>query len=171
MGLASVLLILVAQYNAWSAERTRYEAEVLRNARPDIKGEVKTVIVKKGSEEPSLPYTYHFFVAVSNHRPIETNLSHVKVDGLTVNPPMVLLSATIFAFASAKPLRPSEITLRYGMATELIITAQGSAPKEEMDFSNLEIWLEDGLGGKHKVTAKSGLKPILSDDEPASEAL
>lgn len=171
----AAILIMVAQYDAWSAERDKYDAEAARNSRPEIRGEVRTIIVRRVRPDQhvstTFPYAYTFFAAVCNHRSVETNLSRVRVDGLTVSPPIVLLFHEISTVQAEPQVRPSEIMLKYGIQTELLITAMGSAPTEGSNFSGLDISLVDGLGGTHKLSVQTGLEPIFSDDESASEAL
>lgn len=171
------VLILVAQYDTWSQERDRYETEVAKNEKPEIKGELSIVTVHKTkgdiAAERFHSHTFFFHLHLCNQRNVETNIADITIRGSALRPPMVFFDRKVMYFQESKVLGPLEIILKYGIRTDITVMAYGYFPQDlDGDISKLEISLTDGLGCVHPIQIRKGTE-FLCDFEAsvASEEL
>jgi hypothetical protein len=79
---AVVAVFLVAQFNAWSSERDKYEAELAKNVKPDIRGHLSSVCVSTtiGHKNYRRNRSFvEFEIALCNHSPADTNISKLQM--------------------------------------------------------------------------------------------
>jgi hypothetical protein len=166
-GLLAIVLIFVAQYGAWHVERAAREEELAKNALPEITGEIRTALARpytSATNEDLATHSISLFLFVCNHRPVDTNIAGVKLNGVDLHPPYFFFDISVSSLKGMKVLGPTEILLQRGILIELIVNASihmSDASDVPIDFSALTVSLVDGLGGTHVIQAKKGLELVV----------
>jgi hypothetical protein len=88
----AVIAGLVTCYRIWKAEYDKYQAEVAKNERPEIRGAAFHFGVPSGircdSTPPAATFPIAFQVNVCNHRNVTTNVVEINLDGSKLSPPV-----------------------------------------------------------------------------------
>lgn len=169
---AAVYAIFVAQYDAWRAERKKFESELAKNSLPEIVGEIRTATATPftggGLADNLLHAGSHlltFTLSIRNVRPVDTNIAGVKFEALRTRPMLFIFDVSACSQQGPEIKRPGEVILRRGMLVELVVTAFTKFPESyefpqssQIEFSGLDALVTDGFGGIHRITARSGLK-------------
>jgi hypothetical protein len=153
-GIASAVLIFVAQYDAWSAERDRYENEVSKNQRPEIHGQARNfkwggfLADSTPGTSKTVSFTVEFQLVLSNLRPVATNLCNISIVGR-------LLSRSV----KYTQLDFEITTLNYGIAVvvpvTLMVSLDGLSTNDlkgkEVELEDTGIGVFDGFGDYHPI--------------------
>jgi len=141
------MLVIVAPYDAWKDEREKREAEEHKNQLPDIQGYLQEFV----NDEQQLATTgitgncrYIRFTCIAHlagHRPIETNLTGVVMDGSALDPPAQFRDLTI-----------SPVVIQYARETVLSVAGKVLVPRAfrgKLSLNGLRCSVFDGLGNRH----------------------
>jgi hypothetical protein len=160
----ALALLAIASYRTWGEQYDRAEKEILKNAKPDIRGEAfgfKTGI--KGTTQVSgksyAGAEFGFTVIACNHRQAKTSIRDVVLDGSLLSPPIVFSGASEMSpSAGVKPKTPQEIMLDYGIHKTLSLScsARVEGTPTEVKLDNLAVNIVDGFGGYHPIKVKAG---------------
>ena len=155
-GAAALLMVFVAQYKLWSKEREEREVEQAKNQRPELKGEAHSFEAHGMQGEGLSDGDWHcntqfrFKVNLCNHRPVNTNITEIRLDGSPLNPPVVFGECEIPRDA---PLgAPPDLQLNHGIAKSFAVNADAtingmrSHDVKDVDLQNLRIVVVDGDG-------------------------
>jgi hypothetical protein len=178
----ALFLVFVAQYDAFSLERTRYEEERTRyeeeaakNILPEIRGEASNfrltgmkgstvVVVEAGVIHHEVHGGFSFDLDLYNCRPRSTNFQRVELDGSMLCPPVEFSFelAEMMAHAGGRPVQDfSDRILNDGMGVKIAgIMVEASVKAEvgfpPIDLQALKVYVVDGLRGKHLVSVREG---------------
>jgi hypothetical protein len=155
----SASLIFVAQYDVWKAERDKYDTEVEKNSRPEIRGAAfhfgfASGTVIDGMTPPRTSFPVAFELNVSNHRNVTTNIVDIGLDGSNLVPPVEFyeihskLVGRILEFGIGVTGMPV-----YARA-QIDGIARADIPSIKMD--NLLVYVQDGFMDKHSISVNRG---------------
>jgi hypothetical protein len=174
-GVLAATFFVVAAYRTWSDEHEHYCAEIAKNVLPEIKGDAAKFKVLRHGEghdhgEWTCSATIEFELHVCNHRAVSTNITGLKMNGASANPPILFSNVhNITQARSVEDLPPfeHEIEMKRGIAVSLFGTAMLSIEGyrlenlPEIDLSPIKIWLIDGFGGSHLLGVRPGETLVL----------
>jgi hypothetical protein len=174
-GVLAVMFFVVAAYRTWSDEHEHYCAETAKNVLPEIKGEAaKFKVLSYGEghdhDDWACGATIEFELHVCNHRAVSTNITGLKMDGASANPPILFSNVRIITQArGVEDLPPfeHEIEMKRGIAVSLFGSAMLSIEGyrlenlPEIDLSPIKVWLVDGFSGSHLLGVRSGETLVL----------
>jgi hypothetical protein len=178
-GIASVVLLFVAQYKAWCAERESYDRELARNSRPEISGRVGEFDVWQSvgnsirSEENFCGCSVTFRVSMSNGRPVQTNLRDLRIDGsgmlvratfenIVIRSPgetTTQMEALVNKTSRPHfhPTLPQGIYLEFVASAEIIVKGHHWAGlKNTLNLTGLRVEAIDGFGCPHRLEVEPG---------------
>jgi hypothetical protein len=169
-GSASIFMIFVAQYDAWCGEREKYETELAKNGKPEIRGEASGFrrhgLLSEGRYEGGPSHAsvqIKFTLTLCNHRPVPTNLKAIEL-----NIQHMLGKVTLFSDITLNPLSPdpmkpnpspNSVLLDYAISATVqvfaMVTVYGlmlvDLKEQEVALDKLEVYAVDGLGGRHRL--------------------
>ena len=165
---AAAVMVLVAQYKAWSLERDKYEAEATKNGQPEIKGEAFN-FRDTGQRVTGVTFwnaEIRFEMSVCNHRPVNTNMKRVEIDG------QLMVGAARFSKILAfkpvpckvmhqppldtNPILPHAMDVKLIVEAWVEIDADDLQKHEAIKLDGLKIRVVDGLGGAHVIGVRAG---------------
>jgi hypothetical protein len=164
--LAAVFFV-VAAYKTWRDEHNKYVDEIAKSLRPDIRGEAFNFSGygihgdghTRGHWSASCDVTFELYFC--NHRPINTTLKSLELDGSRLTPTVT------FGFDLIDGLRPEkafpvgmEVPHGIGKTITVVVTATVDGmripdiPPIVMD--NLEVHVIDAFELKHPIRIRPG---------------
>jgi hypothetical protein len=160
---AAVAMFIVAAYLTWKDEHGKYTAELARNQRPDIQGEVGVSgygINTEGQEHGrwSVGCEVVFNLTLCNHRPISTTLQRIECDGSQLKPPVVFRAWSVNALGSF-PIgteMPQGIGKSIDLALDATIDGVRWDDVHPIDLAPLRFYVIDAFGEKHLLKVSSG---------------
>lgn len=155
---AAILMVFVAQFQAWEIERQKYEQEAAKNLRPDIRGEAfhfhryGLVSESRLDGDWTADIQIQFEVYAYNMHPVPTNVRAVALDGSALDDPA--------EFSDIKLLSPPD-ALELGIGKSFQVTANATFHKKLADLdrvglSTLTVALIDAFGGEHALSVRLG---------------
>jgi hypothetical protein len=183
-GSAVVILVFVSQYEAWRAERERYESELAKNARPEIRGGVHSfeagvygdmIVLDKRS--CNAQFTFH--IEVSNVRLVHTNVREMRLEGSAMKIPAVFEFKNIWGAQEtwtpvellvSKPLK-AHPSLPPGVHVELVVRAEVTVDGyywddlgRTLNLAGMKIEVIDGFGEAHQLDVEPDAKMLVSSN-------
>jgi hypothetical protein len=158
-GAISILLVFIAQYKAWLAEREKFEAEEAKNQRPEILGHASNFMTEgpllnsMSDGAKSAAFTLKFDMNLCNHRQVPTNLQDITVTG------------TIYGHISHfSEVKFDHANLLYGIAANLQVTGRANVYSLDLEdlkgkwlnLDNIRIYAVDGFGDRHQIGMREG---------------
>jgi hypothetical protein len=160
-GIATVVLIFAAHYEAWKIERDNYEAEAARNGQPELCGRARDFTMgprpvtestsqgRDGIEKKEIRFNIEFKIEICNYRPMKTNLMNVALDGSKLPLPTIFSDVRL----SGSP------SLEQGMGCVVSVYAStviSGVTRRDMYASafhldNLVVGAVDGFGNYHPL--------------------
>jgi hypothetical protein len=158
---AAALCFVVANYSAWRYERNKYESEVAKHDKPDIRGSASHFanydgghvdrIIHDGNKR-STEFKVAFRLELCNHSAVKTNVRRLLFDGSRVVPALEMAESAI---ALVDLNRGIGVTL--SPSTSVTIGgAYADFKGKEIDLTNLEITVVDGFHNHHLVKTLPG---------------
>jgi hypothetical protein len=159
-GALAVLFFVLASYGAWKQQRDLFLAELAKNQNPELRGEAYdfardpngTITHTDSNVDGHRVYVpFSFTLAITNHRPVNTNLSKLIIDGREVQPPIELWKIEY----------PHFIELEYAKIVRLRVTGTTGVEADPGEIGvvrldNLKVAVVDGLGDQHDIPVHPG---------------
>jgi hypothetical protein len=163
----ALLLVFVAQYDAWSLERARYEEEASKSERPRILGEASNFrLTGHYGSNDGKPYgDFSCDLYLCNDSPRATNFQGFELDGSMLTPPVNFSHEELTALTRAVGRPPVNVTGQYlgnGIAIHLAITFTAvletpwAGPRPSIRLEPLRVSAIDGFRGKHAISVRDG---------------
>jgi hypothetical protein len=180
-GSASAVLVFVAHYRAWKTERVGYEAELAKNQRPEIKGELwglssRTFSIHNIADEiVQCQVTIFFRLSIRNTR-VSTNLDRLSLEAGSMKVPAIFEDVSIWLpnlpRGNAQPRNPE-------LPTGKIVELEGEASltmdglhwqkvEQPIDLSGMKAKVVDGFGLAHIIDVEPKTLRISEDSGPAN---
>lgn len=160
---AAVAMFVFAAYLTWNDEHGKYTAEVAKNQRPDIQGEVGVTGYGNNGEGQeygrwSVSSEVVFHLTLCNHRPVATTLQKIECDGSQLKPPVVFQTWQLHALGSF-PIG-TEMPQGIGRSIDLALYATIDNVRwggvHPIDLAPLKFYVIDAFGAKHLLKVRSG---------------
>ena len=152
-GALAILLVVAAQYEAWSLERGKYEAEVKRIVSPDIRGSFSNLNFFDGQA------LYGFDLTACNHSTAITNIRDVFAHVAYVDGESQVVRVS---------LAPDGTSTRLEFGIEHPIRAIFACSRP-LYVMRVKVRLIDGLGKEHAIPYQ-GPQPMKIQVERADDA-
>jgi hypothetical protein len=162
-GVLANLFVFVAAYQTWREEHDKYTAEVSKNLRPDIRGEVGVCgygMEGEGHENGhwSVDSEVVFQLSLCNHRPVTTTLEGIECDGSQLTPP-VLFEPSLVSSTGSFPVG-TEMPHGIGKTIDVAIAATIDGVRWQdvhpIDLKPLKFYVIDAFGQRHLLQIKRG---------------
>lgn len=172
MTAAAVWVVFVAQYDAWREERTRAEAEVARNLKPQIEGELLdfTAGSTHGSSIVDGKHYRHVKfscrLVMTNRRPVTTNILGCALVGFKCSPSVAFLDTVV---------SPMGVEVIYAKGTLVNISGiaqiEGDGITDEVvSLDGLYAVVLDGFRDGHEIRALNGNYLVFPAATPSALA-
>jgi hypothetical protein len=154
---------IVAAFQTWKDEYGRYTAEVAKNQKPDIQGDVAVCgygIEEEGHENGqwSVDSEVIFQLTLCNHRAVTTTLEDIECDGSALIPPVVFnpaLSRPRTGFPVGVEM-PRGIGRCFDVTVSATINGVRWADVHPIDLRPLKFHVIDAFGQKHLLRVRKG---------------
>jgi hypothetical protein len=154
----AVSALLVTSYRVWVNEYRRAEAEIAKNDKPEIRGEIfdfkRSGIlgdsILKGVRSCSFYLTFKIFLC--NHREVSTTIKEIRLDGSAVNPPCVFSEVSV----------PEDARLDRGIGrgfdkvVRVSVKGKRNDEVEQINTQGLKALVIDSFGQAHLIPVRDG---------------
>jgi hypothetical protein len=162
-GVISAFLIFIAQYQVWKAEHDKYETEVHKNEKPEIRGAAflfhtrggtRTETAARHGMDKMATFPIAFIMNVCNYRNVKTNLVEIRVDGSRLTPPVDFVD--IRSDLLGKVLDYGIAQFNVAVYASAQVHGHVLADLKTIPLDNLSVSVYDGFIESHAIIVQQG---------------